>query len=86
MDSEIRTFHDDDEAYEEWVRSNSGYVLTERPRGEHMLHHSECTHLTGDGTIRLTRRPRRCAKSRQALVAWAVEVTGRPPLRCQSCM
>ncbi|HZO50866.1 MAG TPA: hypothetical protein VFB26_12030 [Gaiellaceae bacterium] len=83
---DIATFHDDDDGYEAWVRHTRGYVLTERLGGTYMLHDSECTHLTGNGKIRLTRRPRRCARNRQDLVTWTLEATGQRPLLCQSCM
>ncbi len=87
MDSEeIRIFHHDDQAYEEWVAQHGGYVLTKRSGGEYMLHDSECTHLGKDkAALRLTRKPRRWAARRGTLVAWTEQETGLKPQPCGTC-
>lgn len=88
-ESPIRTFgKGEDAAYEEWVGRHGGYVLIERSgkSGEYMLHDSECPHLgLVPGTFSLTRRPRRWARTRGALVDWA-EQNGAKPQLCQTCM
>jgi hypothetical protein len=79
-----------DAEYEEWVRRNSGgYVLKRRDRLDegYMLHLAECSHLgltAGSFTMR-TGNPRRCSRSRQALVHWCRDETGSPPVLCGSC-
>jgi hypothetical protein len=87
MDDEIEEFaRGDDAAYEDWVRRHGGYVLVER-KDSFMLHESTCSHLgLTPGKFTLTMRPRRCAKTRQPLVAFAHARTGDRPLLCQSCM
>jgi hypothetical protein len=80
----------EDADYEEWVRRNSGgYVLKRRDTvGEgYMLHLADCGHLAlrpGAFTLR-TGNPRRCSRSRKALVEWCREATGSSPHKCSSC-
>jgi hypothetical protein len=88
---EIAVFGPGEDAdYEEWVRRNSGgYVLKRRDRLDegYMLHLAECSHLgltAGSFTMR-TGNPRRCSRSRQALVHWCRDETGSPPVVCGSC-
>ncbi len=46
MDDEgTKVFHNDDQAYEQWVAQHGGFVLTAPRKGEHMLHNAACTHL-----------------------------------------
>jgi len=87
MDREkIMLFHNEDEAYEEWLTQHEGFVLTVPRRGEYMLHVSKCSHLGKDKVaLRLTRRPRRWAGNKETLVAWTEQATGSKPLLCQSC-
>jgi hypothetical protein len=76
----------EDDDYNEWARRNVGYVLVERPEG-YMLHLSRCGHLDlTPGSFTLTSKPRRCARTRQALVEFAEQQTGESPALCQSCM
>jgi hypothetical protein len=83
---EIRLFHNDDQAYEEWVAEHDGYVLTAPRRGEYMLHDSKCSHLGKDKVaLRLTRKPRRWARQQGTLVAWTEQAIGTKPLLCQTC-
>ena len=83
---EVRLFHNDDEAYEDWVVQHEGYVLTAPRQGEYMLHDSKCSHLGRDDVaLRLTRKPRRWAAQTGTLVAWTEQATGAKPLFCQSC-
>ena len=85
---EIKCFHNDDQAYKDWMVQHVGYVLTKRSRrAEYMLHKSDCTHLRTDNVdLKLTRKPRRWARQQGSLAAWAEQATGAKPLLCQSCM
>jgi len=85
---DIRVFHGDDKAYQDWVDRNGGYVLTVRDAGGYMLHDSECGHLGRDGdlSLQLTKKQRRWAKSRHDLAAWVRQENGTDPLLCRSCM
>jgi hypothetical protein len=80
----------EDSEYEEWVRRNSGgYVLKRRDRADegYMLHLAECSHLgltPGSFTMR-TGNPRRCSRSRQALVLWCRDGAGAPLVECDTC-
>jgi hypothetical protein len=80
-----------DAEYEEWVRRNSGgYVLKQRDSVDegYMLHLADCTHLgltPGTFTMR-TGNPRRCSRSRAALVHWCLAETGAQPHKCSSCL
>jgi hypothetical protein len=87
MDSEeIRVFHNDDHAYDEWVTQHEGYVLTAPRSGEYMLHDSKCPHLGRDRVARrLTHKPRRWARQPGILIAWTEQATGAKPLVCQTC-
>lgn len=83
---EIRVFHNNDQAYEEWVALQGGYVLTVRPQGEYMLHDSTCLHLGQFRIARtLTRKPRRWARQQRTLAAWTEQETGAKPLLCRTC-
>lgn len=91
VSDEIAVFGPGQEAdYEEWVRRNSGgYVLKRRDRLDegYMLHLAECSHLAltaGSFTMR-TGNPRRCSRSRQAVVQYCCDETGSPPVPCSSC-
>jgi hypothetical protein len=90
MDGEdIKVFHNDDQAYEDWVARHGGSVLTARARkSEYMLRDAECGHLgrDNDSELRLTFKPRRWAKRSSSVVAWTMEATSAKPLFCQSCM
>jgi hypothetical protein len=87
MDSKgIRVFHNDDQAYDEWVAQHEGYILTAPRPGEYMLHDSKCPHLGRDRVARrLTRKPRRWASQQGTLVAWTEQAIGSKPLLCQTC-
>ena len=87
MEARIDAFgRGDDPAYEEWVRRNVGYVLVERDDG-FMLHQPSCGHLDlTPGEFTLTTKPRRCSRTRQALIDFAQEQSGEGPALCQSCM
>lgn len=88
VEAEVVTFADDDAGYEAWIDRNGGYVLRSPRTNAFILHDSECRHLQRDGdvTLVLTRQPRHCSRSRQALAAWAKSQTGEAPLLCRSCM
>ena len=82
---EIMLFHNDDQAYDEWVAQHEGYVLTTPRSGEYMLHDSKCFHLgRSKAAPRLTRKPRRCARHQETLVAWAQRAGSKPQL-CPTC-
>jgi hypothetical protein len=85
---DIKYFHNDDQAYKDWLAQHGGYVLTKRSRrGEYMLHRSECTHLRTDNVdLKLTRKPRRWSSRQRILVAWAEQATGTKPPLYKSCM
>jgi hypothetical protein len=84
----IRVFHNDDKAYEEWVGRNGGYVLTISPgKPGYMLHDSECIHLSSDDrAVHLTKKPRRWARFRRDLIAWTEDEVGERPKLCRTCM
>ncbi len=90
LESSIRAFaHGDDADYLACVEQHGGYVLTQRSRRSDgfMLHEAHCSHLgLTPGAWTLTTRPRRWARSREALVEWTNQQTGTPPVLCQSCM
>lgn len=84
---EIKAFHDNDEAYEQWTAQHGGFVLTTPRMGQHMLHVAQCSHLGKETPdLSLTRRPRWWCQRQEPLVAWTEAATGTAPLRCQSCM
>ncbi len=68
--------------------THGGYVLTTRPKGEYMLHLSDCGHLgrDGDTAVQLTAKPRRWASRRRPLIEWTVAETGHQPAFCNSCL
>ena len=85
-DAEIRLFHEDDQAYKEWVAGHGGFILTTPRKGEYMLHAASCTHLRSkDPRRRLTRKPRRWSQHQRPLVTWAELETGVGPPLCSSC-
>ena len=69
MGEEITVFHDDDEAYEDWVARHGGYVLTERaePRlaGHRRLQGYEDPEMPWFGLCS-SHRVRSCQGSREA--------------------
>lgn len=92
IDAEIALFGPGQDAeYEEWVRRNSGgYVLKQRDTVDegYMLHLADCSHLgltPGTFTMR-TGNPRRCSRSRGALVQWCLAEIGSQPHKCSSCL
>ena len=84
----MKVFHNDDDAYEQWVGRMGGYVLTVSSGSpSYMLHDSDCIHLqTGGMDIGLTKKPRRWAQYRRDLVEWVEQETTQKPKLCRTCM
>jgi len=82
----IRRFENDDDAYEAWVSSNWGYVLTQPPDRSPMLHESDCLHLGHVEGGHITKRPRLWAPIKYELIDWCKAETGSEPDLCSSCM
>jgi hypothetical protein len=80
----LNRFHDNDEAYEDWLKHNQhGYVINIR-RGTKppMLHTARCMHLAKFHRSTLTEKI--CDVDRQALEEWARH-KGRTLVPCSSC-
>jgi hypothetical protein len=85
-DPQIRLFHNDDQAYDDWMAQHEGYVLTNPRRGEYWLHDSECAALGNFRDRRsMTRKPRRWANQRRTLMEWTERETGAGAHICTRC-
>jgi hypothetical protein len=86
---DIKTFHNQDAEYVDWVDQHGGYVLTNYTRGEgYSLHAAGCKHLGpyGSSNAKTTKKPRRWAASAHPLRRWALERSDVDVHECQLCM
>jgi hypothetical protein len=88
---DIKTFHNQETEYVDWVNRHGGYVLTEYTRGPGLsLHAVGCKHLgpyeAGD-RAKTTKKKRRWASSAHPLRQLALEETrGIEVHECELCM
>ncbi|MBV9100099.1 MAG: hypothetical protein JOZ46_01325 [Candidatus Dormibacteraeota bacterium] len=82
----IERFKQDDAGYIRWSNEHPDGFVLHRKSGDFSLHRSQWSHIYEMGSdYALTSAEKLCAQSRNELVHYSREHTGRAPTACESC-